>query len=119
MVYFFQFLTMDDKTKLRDLNNRFAAVIAERFDIWAEAHGVAANSENLIKFLIGSSFISLKNINRFTVIDSYSKILEAADGRKERAIYTLEDIVYIKSTQIKSVLKYYSTKFRFNKNLLE
>lgn len=108
-----------ETNKLKTLNNNFAAIISQRFDNWAESQGLEASSENFIKYLIGCSLINNKEINRFIIVDNYPKILEANEGRKERTIYTLEDIVYIKSTQIKTALKHYSKKFRFNKKLVE
>jgi hypothetical protein len=108
-----------ENEKLKNLNNHFSAILAQRFEVWAESQGVASNSENLIKYLIGCSLIKNKQVNRFMVIDNYPKILEANEGRKERTIYTLEDIVYIKSTQIKTTLKHYSKTFRFNKKLVQ
>ena len=108
-----------EQNKLKDLNNNFSAIVAERFEVWAESQGLAVNSENLIKYLIGCSLVRNKEVNRFIVIDNYPKILQANEGRKERTIYTLEDIVNIKSTQIKTTLKHYSKTFRFNQKLVE
>lgn len=108
-----------EQTKLKQLNNNFAAIVSQRFEVWADAQGIEPTPEEFVKYLIGCSLIQNKQINRFIVIDNYPKILEANAGRKERTIYTLEDIVYIQSTQIKTTLKHYSKTFRFNQKLVE
>jgi hypothetical protein len=101
------------------MKKEFNKSIVQRFEAWTDPTGNEKTFESFINFLIGSSIITEQQIVRFMVVDCYPKLLNKHNGRKMRTLYSLENIVPRKTTQINSILKHYSKLFRYKKNLLE
>lgn len=108
-----------ENVNLEELQNEFFKSVLSQFKLHAGSRGLETTNENLIKFLVGSSLIPMKELNQFMVINCYPKVLRKEDGYKTRAIHHLEIIVPYKKTKIENILKHYSKKFRFNKNILK
>lgn len=108
-----------EQEKTKELKKQFINTIAKRIESLNEINENAPDLKSIISFLIGSSLIEEKQIIRFMIVFSYPLILQKAKGRKQNAMYLMEDIFPLKETQIRSILKHYTNKFYFNKNLLE
>jgi hypothetical protein len=108
-----------DKQKLNELKTEFKKELLNGFENWATAEGIAPTNEAFINYIFNRSIIPDKQVIKFMVVSCYPKILEAEGGRKMRALYSLENIIPLKITQLQSIIKHYSNNFKFKKTFFK
>lgn len=109
----------DNKQKLNELKTQFKRDIIEEFKAWATAEGIEPTNEQFINYILSRSIIPDRQVILFMTVFCYPRILKAEGGRKMRALYSLENIIPRRITQLQSIIKHYSNNFKFRKSIFK
>jgi hypothetical protein len=73
--------------------------------------GTEETVEGFASFLVNKSLILDKTINRFLIVEKYPATLKKNLGIKQIAIWDLEEVVPLKETSIRAIIKDFAVEF--------
>ena len=92
-----------------EANKDFSLRVQGKFKMWCKKKGKLSNHDNFVKFLVRHGFINKTIINRFLSVDLFEEELPKTAkpgyyirGRKQVAIWNIEDKIPLGETQIKA-----------------
>jgi len=103
---------------MEQTRTEFIKVISQQYKEYCKLKEVEPTTEGFSAYLVNRSLITDLTINRFLVIDKYPIVLKQNMGVKQLACWQLEDIVGLKYSSIKNIIKRFSTAFRIKKRVI-
>jgi hypothetical protein len=73
--------------------------------------GTTETVEGFASFLVNKSLVTDKTINRFLIVEKYPETLKKNLGIKKLAIWDLEEVVPLKETSIRAIIKDFAVEF--------
>ena len=73
--------------------------------------GTTESVVGFASFLVNKSLIPDKTINRFLIVEKYPETLKRNLGIKQIAIWDLEEVVPLKETSIRAIIKDFAVEF--------
>lgn len=73
--------------------------------------GTTESVEGFAFFLVNKSLVTDKTINRFLIVEKYPETLKKNLGIKKLAIWDLEEVVPLKETSIRAIIKDFAVEF--------
>jgi len=103
---------------MEQTRTEFTKVISEQYEEYCKSKEVDPTPKGFATYLVNRSLVTDLTINRFLVIDKYPTILAKNMGIKQSACWELEDIVGLKFSSIRLIIKRFSTAFRLKSRIV-
>jgi hypothetical protein len=101
-----------------EANKNFSVRVQDKFKAWCKKKGKVNNTDNFVKFLVRHNFINKTIINRFLSVDLFNEELPKTAnrlnprGRKQIAVWNIEDKIPLSEHSIKANLIHHRHYFR-------
>ena len=89
----------------------FVSTIQLLYKEFCKAKGATETVGGFASFLVNKSLIPDKTINRFLIVEKYPATLKKNLGIKQIAIWDLEEVVPLKETQIRAIIKDFAVEY--------
>jgi len=103
---------------MENTRREFLNTIQKQYKEFCKSKGVEETVQGFSEYLINRNLIKDLIIRMFLVVDKYEEALKDNLEIKHLAVWALEDIVGLKETRIKTILKHNRLDFRHRERLI-